>query len=343
MLSVFKQSLVLIILASMAACSGQDKKDASDFFLKANHALNQKNYAEALRLYDEAIAKNGDFSDAYLNKGITLLKLERHTDAYEILTQAIETDPTLVQANLVRAEASLSLGRFKEASEDLSHIEKQYLDSTYFHLLRGNLLEAQSNPSLALSEFDRAILLDKSNTEAYVNRGAVYYSLQNYESARADFEKALTLDPSQPQALNNLGLIYQQGENWDKAIACFDKVLNTNPADPFALNNKGYALIRTGSLEQAKELIEKSLDKLPNNGYALRNLGICYRQKGQLDLALQSFSKAIDLGDRVDMLYGLTGEVYFEQKNLPQACKIWKQGLLLKDSISTAAVAKYCR
>jgi tetratricopeptide (TPR) repeat protein len=102
-------SIPIILVLILLGCSGQDKKDAADFFLKGNQALSQKNYAEALRLYDEAIAKNADFSDAYLNKGITLLKLGRTQDAYEILTEAIRIDPSLVQANLVRSEAGLDL------------------------------------------------------------------------------------------------------------------------------------------------------------------------------------------------------------------------------------------
>jgi tetratricopeptide (TPR) repeat protein len=211
--------IILILLALLISCSGQDKKDASDFFLKGNKALNQKNYAEALRLYDEAIAKNADFSDAYLNKGITLLKLGRPDDAYEILTEAIRIDPSLVQANLVRAEAGLDLGRLQDARLDLDIIEKKYRDSTRYYLVEGNLYEAQGNASSALAAYDRSIALNKLNTEAYVNRGAVHYRIRNFQQARHDFENALALDPTLPQALNNLGLIAIKNHDWKRVFA----------------------------------------------------------------------------------------------------------------------------
>ena len=283
--------LVLILLN----CTSQSKKDAADFFLKGNQALGQKNYAEALRLYDEAIAKNADFSDAYLNKGITLLKLGRPEDAFEVLTEAITVDPTLTQANLVRSEAALDLGRRKEARADLLQIEKQYQDSTRFHLVKGNLLDAEGNPSLAIPEYDTAIRLSKTNIEAYVNRGAVYYRMGSYTEARLDFETAVALDPAQPQALNNLGLIASKNKQWPEAIAYFDQVLGRDPAEPYSLNNKAYALLQTGSGEEARALIEKSLDKLPKNGYALRNLGIYYQQKGNGTEALNAFRKAFEI------------------------------------------------
>ncbi|NIJ54126.1 tetratricopeptide repeat protein [Dyadobacter arcticus] len=340
--SAFNQLTILILLVLGLACSSQSKKDAADFFLKGNQALKQKNYAEALRFYDEAIAKNADFSDAYLNKGICLLKLDQAEDAYEILSQAIKIDPSLAQANLVRAEAALSLSKLNEAKVDLDLIQKRYTDSTYFHLLQGNLYVAKGSPDQAVAAFDQALTLDKGNIEAYVNRGAVYYSLSSFPAAKIDFLNALQLDPNQPQALNNLGLIYLRERNWKEALDHFDKVLNLDPSDAFALNNKGYALLQTGSSEKAKELIERSLEKRPENGYALRNLGIYYQQKGQLELAINMFIKAIDIAEPVEMLYGLAGQAYFQQKKLAEACKIWKQGIILKDSVSMASAAKYC-
>jgi Tfp pilus assembly protein PilF len=344
MLLIIKHiSIPIILVLIMLGCSGQDKKDAADFFLKGNQALSQKNYAEALRLYDEAIAKNADFSDAYLNKGITLLKLGRTQDAYEILTEAIRIDPSLVQANLVRSEAGLDLGRLREAKEDLRQIEKEYKDSTRFYLIKGNIMEAEGNASLAIQEYDHALQLAQNNVEALVNRGAVYYRLGTYPSAKLDFEKALSLNPSQPQALNNLGLIATREQQWNVALSYFDQVLNSNPADPYVLNNKGYVLLQTGKSNEAKELIERSLDKRPANGYALRNLGIYYQQNGQPDKALTEYLKAIDIAEPVEWLYGLTGRAYFSQNNKSEACKIWKQGVMLKDSISIAELAKNCR
>jgi tetratricopeptide (TPR) repeat protein len=344
MIAITKQLLVLIFLVPLfCACGGQDKKDAADFFLKANQALTQKNYADAIRLYDEAIAKNADFSDAFLNKGITLLQMGNAEQAYEILTEAIQLDPTLVQANLVRSEAAYELGLLTEALADLNQIEKQYKDSTRYFLVKGNILAAQGNDQAASAAFDRSISLNKANVEAYVNRGALYYQLRTFAEARADFEAALTLNPGHPQALNNLGLLFSRAKNWSAALACFDKVLNREPDNAYSLNNKGYVLLNTGFAEEGKALIEKSLDKMPENGYAFRNLGIYYMQKGNTSEAIQHYQKAIDIAEPVEMLYGLTGQAYFRNKQLDEACKVWKQGVILKDSMAIALKTENCR
>ena len=49
--------VLFFILIFSWGCGTQNKKDASDFFLKANVQLNKNNYEEAIRLYDEALDK----------------------------------------------------------------------------------------------------------------------------------------------------------------------------------------------------------------------------------------------------------------------------------------------
>jgi len=340
---LLKHSLLIYIVLILLSCGGQDNKDAADFFLKANVALKQNNYTEAIRLYDEAIAKNPDFPDAYLNKGITLMKIGRITDAREILTQAINLDPTLVQANLVRSESSIRLGDFRSAEEDLKKISKDYVDSSRYFLIHGNLMDASGRSSEALADFDKAISLDSKNVEAFVNRGAVYYKLRSYPLAKEDFVAAIKLNPAQPEALNNLGLIATNNREWKNAIFYFDRILNSNPADPLALNNKGYVLIQTNILGEAKKLIERALEAQPDNGYALRNLGLYYQKNNEPENALNEMNKAIELAEPVDLLYGFAGRVYFSLNNKVKACEIWKKGVLLKDSVAIDELAKNCK
>ena len=306
-------------------------------------ALTQKNYAEAIRLFDEATDKNPSFADAYLNKGICLMKLGRVTDAYEVLTKAVQVDPSLVQAILVKAEAGILIGKLNESEDDLKQIEKEYKDSSGYYLIHGNLMESKSNIAKALEDYDQAISLDSSNVEALVNRGAIQYKLGSLDLANKDFTKAVKFNPSQPEALNNLGLIATKQRDWKTAISYFDLILNSNPADALALNNKGFVLLKTNDLENGRQLIERSLDVMPNNGYALRNLGIYYKKKENYDQALVEFNKSIELAEIVEDLYGLTGQTYYLSGNKSEACKIWKQGTVLKDSISVVEFNANCK
>lgn len=342
-LSFNTHQLLIFLVLIFLSCSGQSKKDASDFFLKGNVALTQKNYAEAIRLYDEAIAKNPDFSDAYLNKGICLLKTNEVDNAYEVLSKAIQVDPSLLQAILVRSEAGLLSNKLNEAEQDLNQIKKAYKDSSRYFLIHGNLMQARGQSAKSLTDYDRAVSLDAGNVEALVNRGAVYYQMQSFKEAGKDFSDAIKINPFQPEALNNLGLLAIKEKDWDKAISYFDLILNSNPAEPLSLNNKGYVLIERGSLEEAKKLIDRSLDIMPKNGYAMRNLGIYFQKKGNISEAIRQYMRAIELAEPVDDVYGLAGIAYSQSGNKSEACKIWKKGIVLGDSIAIEQFGKNCK
>ncbi|PWJ58959.1 Tfp pilus assembly protein PilF [Dyadobacter jejuensis] len=341
--SVYFTLLIILINLQLTGCSSQSKKDASDFFLKANAALAKNNYEEALKWYDEAIAKNEDFSDAYLNKGIVLTKLHRTELAYECLTTALAKDPTLLQAHMARAEVALLLGKIQIAQEDLSSIKTAYQDSSHYYLVSGNLLTQQGQPGQALTAYDRAIQLASDHVEAYVNRGYLYYHENNLKLAEQDFLQALKINPTQTEALNNLGLIATQNQQYPLAQGYFDRALQLKPNDAYSLNNLGYVLLQLNENEQALKNIQKSITILPTNGYAHRNLGLYYAQQSDWAKAITAFQKAIEIADPVDGLYAAAGMAYFKSGQAATACKLWTQGQLLKDSTAIQYLQAHCK
>ena len=339
-----KLNILLTILITIGglSCTSQDKKDASDFFLKGNHELLSNNYAEALRLYDEAISKNPEFADAYLNKGIALMKLNRNKDAFDILTRAIEVDPTLLQANLTRAESAILLSDLNSADADLKHISKDYKDSSRYYLIHGDLLSSRGETSTAVADYDKSISLAPTNSEAFVNRGAIYYGMGKYVMAKSDFLAAIKVNPFQTEAINNLGLIATKEGNWEQALAYFDKILSRDPSNALALNNKGYVEIETGKLEQARQNIEHSIEVLPENGYALRNLGLYYLKTKDHKKAISAFEKAISFEQPVESLFGYAGLAYFANHDKNKACETWSKGKLLSDSLAIREYTSNC-
>lgn len=80
---------------------------------------------------------------------------------------------------------------------------------------RGNYYVTMDDYPAALSDFEKAVQLDPSNTDArgqlkqlavavYYNRGIKQYNLKNYKDALADFEKAVQIDPTDSDFQNML-------------------------------------------------------------------------------------------------------------------------------------------
>ncbi len=341
----FTKLFTLLIIGVLGgySCQSVDQDDANLFFLKGNVQLTQKNYQEAIRFYKEAIAKNPEFADAYLNIGLAYLPLGQLNEAKLAFTTAIDQDESLLPAYLARAETATRLSQWDNAERDLNKLINAYADSSQFHLIKGNMFVGKNNQPVALAEYDMSLAINPKNAEAYVNRGAIYFAQKAYTLAAEDFEQALKINPNQFQALNNLGLLASREAKWEKALSYLDRALRMNSADPLSLNNKGYVLLQTDNIEEAYKFINRSLDYMPDNGYALRNLGLYYLEKQDLKNSIASFEKSLALAQLVESLHGYAGEAYLQNGNQAKACALWNQGIVLGDSMATAKYSEHCK
>jgi tetratricopeptide (TPR) repeat protein len=107
------------------------------------------------------------------------------------------------------------------------------------------------NPSAsALDACNRAFTeqaLDRHDEVAtHVNRGILYYLTGNLRAANYDYDKALAIDPTQAEAWLNKAMIALKAGDRQSAAAMFDKALTFKTARP-ALAYYGKAIINEDS------------------------------------------------------------------------------------------------
>jgi tetratricopeptide (TPR) repeat protein len=294
---------VLLILMSFILCNCGEKADveAYQFFIKANQKLKEKEYDQAIRLFGEAIDKKKDYSDAFNNRGIAYQKKQILDKALSDFNDAIKFDPKFWEAYYNRAETNFLVGNGKEALPDLEFITKTYQDSSYFHVLVGDVKNLTGDASGAISSYEKALLLNPKNAEAYVNHGTIYYEDKKYEVAKKDFLQALKINPNQDFAANNMGLILLKEGKLKESLVFVEKALSKNPANPIYLNNKGLVLLKMNQDAEAIQLIERSLRLNADNAYALRNKGLYLKKVGKLDEAKKYFDDAQKINPSIEL------------------------------------------
>jgi hypothetical protein len=72
----------------------------------------------------------------------------------------------------------------------------------------------------AIKNFDQAIILNRNDVHAYINRGNIYLKISNYRQAIEDFNTALRLKPDSAAAFYSRGLAYFRQDRDD--LGCFD-------------------------------------------------------------------------------------------------------------------------
>ncbi len=135
-------------------------------------------------------------------------------------------------------------------------------------LARGYLLRGTARLMLGTAggkeDLDKAIALDPTLRQAWLDRAAVAVSEKRYQAALDDFQQARTLDPANPDGLLNVGAVELLLGRLDAASRSFQDYLGQRPRDAtayflvarnYALG--GYAGLAIQNLQQAIALDER--------------------------------------------------------------------------------------
>ena len=135
---------------------GSDNELAARAWFSVGYLLKEEN-PQSCMAYDEAIRLNPNIAEAYLNRGNTKARVNRHEEAIADYDEAIRLNPDYANAYNNRGNAKCELNRHEEA----------------------------------IADYDEAIRLNPAKTGAYLNRGNAKARLKLKDEARKDFETAL--------------------------------------------------------------------------------------------------------------------------------------------------------
>jgi len=120
----------------------------------------------------------------------------------------------------------------------------------------------------AIKDYDKAIKEDKSNKDAYFNRGTCELALNDFKSAMADFDKTIELDPKFVKAYYSRASVFVSQEKYADALPDLDKTVELDPTTQNALTLRGQIRAQTGDkkgacedFNQAKQIGDKQADK----------------------------------------------------------------------------------
>lgn len=213
-------------------------------------------------------------------------RAELQEEAMAGLRQAVENDPTLVEAYLLIARLNLLPGGDKDeiteaTSRAIELLEEDPQEQSAAYVLRAI---TRDNDDDKLADLDAAAKADPENLEAFQARAALRLQKNDIEGAMADLETVLMKDPTNQQV----------------AGAAVQKLVDLN------------------RVEDALKLTTKALEAKPSEGmYRMR--AILYRSQDKLDDAMSDLNKAIAMKPKDPMTLLQRAEFALDREDVKSA------------------------
>lgn len=190
----------------------------------------------------------------------------------------------------------------------------------------------------AAHQFEQAILINPTLSQAYFSLGAIYQEQKKLDLAVQAMEKCLELNPKYYPADYRLGEIHLQQDNPQAALESFQRVqkLNAKWARPYY--GIGLAHFKQGNDNAAREAFEEAIYRDPEFAPAHFKLGQVFAKEGFFDDAWGEYeSGQKHQSYTAEDLYEL-GTIFVQEGNLEGAIPIFRRIIDNIDSTYIAAL-----
>lgn len=255
-------------------------KDAEHAYYLGRIAIQKGEYADAIKLLEEAVKKNGELADYHYWLSESYFKRIDQVGAMKKLG--------LAKKGKKAAERSIELNPGHEDART---------SLVYFYT---------QAPSMAGGSKDKA--LDQANILRTYNslRGGmlaamVYSSQEKFDKADAEYEALLTEYAQDADVHYASGMYYQRQQRYEKAIQLFEKAVEIDSAHLNSLYQVGRSVVfadnwhDTGIMALKKYVTMELPEGVPSHASAWWRLGMIHELAGNPEEARTAFESALEV------------------------------------------------
>src|SRR4029077_17923007 len=163
------------------------------------------------------------------------------------------------------------------------------------HLILGGTQFSGKEYDAAESEFERAIELNPSLTQAHLQLSRVYQVKGQTQAAITQYETALSAQPRSANLLTMIASLYEATGNLDGARKYYEQALAIDPSSAVAANNLAFLYVKQGgNLDLALGLAQKAKQFMPEANQISDTLGWVLYKKGDYASALPLLQECVD-------------------------------------------------
>ncbi len=284
-------------------------------------------------------------SDEYLqhmSHAKELTEAGDYDSAKEELNEAIDHNPDLPEAYMLRGYLYMSLGENENAGADFDYVEAHIKDFSddenkyQAYLNIGNYRYQVGEYDAAIKAFTIVEDADLGDSELYNAIGLAYLALDEFDQAKEYFTSAIDEQADNFYAYGNLARLFLELGEPEVALNEINSALNINTYVPQFYIVKGQILEALDNRWGAIEIYTSAINNWEGYGDAYYLRGDAYLMEGKYLEAIKDFSDAKDYG----ILEGVLGMgiAYQGLKQYEESIKAFTEYLIQLKAIDLRAL-----
>lgn len=266
-------------------------------------------------------------------------------DSIQHYDKALSLDPNFALAELGRANASQTAKEFFDHLKKSVALSAKASEGERL-LILANEAGANGEAAKQKEHLDKLVAAHPNDERAHFNLGGYHFAQQDFARAIEHYKKATELAPNYSPAYNILGYAYRQNGDYANAEQAFKKYIELIPNDPNPYDSYAELLLKMGKYEDSITQYRKALTIDPNfiasrNGIAadflymgkpaeaaaelqalndkarsdgdrrtaLFAMTVVEADGGKLDKALEEVDKQYALGEKINDVAAMTGDL----------------------------------
>ncbi len=358
--------IIFLSLVLLSGCSkesaGNYYKEGMDYFRSGNYDKAEKSLAKAIEIngdkaeyyidygmnmiqlgkYDVAITYfqkaiqdknnlivNKNNKIALRGEGIAYLKAHKYTEAIKKFEEALaikESDNLNLDILYYKGNAQVKAGLYKEAAEVYTDIIKMKPGDSTSYNARGDIYRSLGEYENSLSDYNKAIDLDKNNYDFYFAKYFLMLDQNDSEGAKDVLKKALSIKGTTQKDKFNIAKIDYYMEEYDNAIVGFSEAYSNGFFEAYYYLGDIYE--RKGEYETAVNNYAMYIENQPaiDSAAVYNQIANCYIKLDKDKEALAYIEDGIEMNDILIMKALKRNEivVYENLSNFEKAYSLMK-------------------
>jgi tetratricopeptide (TPR) repeat protein len=308
---------------------------------KGLEAYKKKDWANAVKEFEEVTKTNPDYAGAYYMLGVSQRALGQLSPAIASLRKSVEIDGSQASYKIALGQALLQADQYQNAYELLKPLSMSSLEASHrssYALLFAQAATKTNRPGEAIGVLATQVRADSRNYRLQQALGSAYTANGDEAKAFEAYKKAFDLNPKDATSARNAvkaaisvarrsSSSSNKSNYYNQAGQVADRLANGSPTFEHQLL-AGEAWLGAKQYQKAQGWFDKARAQQSSNALVYYYLAQCKTQRNQLNPALADLQQALKIGASGKLrtqVYSQGGFIYDKKKDYNNAIQWYRE------------------